>query len=219
MPKLAAFPFKRPLVRFATLACVVVVVSCAGPEPRNPDFPLLLDEAREQMATLESEPGHLARPVIVLAGYLAPGIGSWETARALEQLVGDARIVTVSFFFCGSFESCREKVIAAVDAAFPNSDPCWTTEVDVVALSMGGLVARDAAATPTDSEQPRRLRIARLFTIGSPHRGARLAAIPCFLRIHKDMRIGSAFIERLDRVYAQREFELYPYTQLGPIQA
>ena len=206
---------ERSLKVLVALGAALLLESCAGPEPWNQNFPLAFDEAHEQAATMEAQPVPLSRPLVVLAGYLDPGFGSSWTAWTLEDLVGDTRTLPVSFFWCASFAGCREKLIDSVDAAFPSDDPCWTTEVDVVALSMGGLVARDAAAPPTTPGRERRLKIARLFTIGSPHRGARLAATPCFLALHRDMRKESAFVKRLAEAYTESDFELFPYARLG----
>jgi len=149
-------------------------------------------------------------------------------------------VISVSFFFCGSFDGCRKRVIDAVEKAFPSDDPEWTTEVDVVAVSMGGLVARYAAAPPrapkatttnaasqptTDRAPARRLRIARLFTISSPHRGAALAFLPTFNQLQIDMRAGSKFLQRLDafdelvepgsaQTRPSDSYELIPYVRL-----
>ena len=84
-------------------------------------------------------------------------------------------------------------------------------EVDVVAISMGGLIARYAAMPlPDDSRQ---LRIRRLFTISTPHRGAKLAALPTFDQRQIDMRPGSAFLASLDDALADADYDLLPYVR------
>jgi hypothetical protein len=117
----------------------------------------------------------------------------------------------VSFPLAGSFEECRRIVIEEVDRAFPCDEPGVTAEVDVVAVLMGGLVARYAAAEPT-GPGAKRLRIARLFTISSPHRGAELAELPTLHRLQLDMRAGSPFLRALDD--APLDYELVPYVVL-----
>ncbi|MDX1563978.1 MAG: hypothetical protein R3236_01175 [Phycisphaeraceae bacterium] len=42
------------------------------------------------------------------------------------------------------------------------------------------------------------MKIARLFTLSSPHRGAQMAAIPPLTAQHLDLRIGGRFIENLN---------------------
>ena len=93
-------------------------------------------------------PKRLDRPVLVLGGYFDPGIVACDLSRRLRRLTGDPRVIAVPFAFCGDFDTCRARVIRAVDRAYGTVDPVWTTEVDVVAVSMGGLVARYAAAPP-----------------------------------------------------------------------
>lgn len=207
---------KRTKVQgFVGLLALLLLESCCVGETRNPDFPLTFQEARERFTSLEKTPGQLQRPVVILGGYLDPGLGSWWVKRELRRLLGPGPLLNVNFFFCCSFAECREKLLREVEAAFPCDDPRRTTEVDVVALSMGGLVARHAAVAPDHNDAERkRLRIARLFTISSPHRGANLAAIPCFLTLHTDMHKESEFLAQLALEYARRDYELYPYARL-----
>jgi pimeloyl-ACP methyl ester carboxylesterase len=87
--------------------------------------------------------------------------------------------------------------------------------VDVIGASMGGLVGRYAAVTKSGE---RRLRVARLITVSSPHRGAAWAAAPALSRLHSDMRAGSAFLrtlERLEAATAADDCEVVPYVRLG----
>jgi pimeloyl-ACP methyl ester carboxylesterase len=116
----------------------------------------------------------------------------------------------VSFFTCPDLAACRDRLLRAVEQAFPGEDLTWTTEVDVVAQSMGGLVARYAALPPPDG-QGRRLRIARLFTISTPHRGARLACLPTLHPLHRSMRPDSPIVAALQAALPQARYELYPY--------
>ncbi len=92
-------------------------------------------------------------------------------------------------------------------------DTVGDTEVDVVAISMGGLVAR-YAATPGDQDTAP-LAIRRLFTLASPHRGARLARYLHPDPRTRDMRAGSGFLARLDEARDECDYELVPYGRLG----
>jgi pimeloyl-ACP methyl ester carboxylesterase len=129
-------------------------------EPRNPSFPVTLAEARLDLKRMRAQPRALERPLVLLGGYLEMGLSQAFLRRRFHLLTGDVRTAGVSFTLCKSFDECRRKVIAAVDGAFPGADPLWTTEVDVVGVSMGGLVARHAALR-LDEAGARRLRIAR----------------------------------------------------------
>ena len=120
----------------------------------------------------------------------------------------------VSFALCSTFDECRRKVIAAVDREFPGPDPLRTTEVDVVGVSMGGIVARYAALR-SENADARRLRVARLFTISSPHLGADRARLPAVNQLQRDMRADSAFIRRLNRPENAPAFPVFPYVRLG----
>jgi len=183
-------------------------------QPRNPSFPLTLAEARRALARMRAAPRALERPLLVLGGYLEPGLSKAFLKRRFHRLTGDDRIAGVTFMFCGTFDECRLKAIAVTDREFPGPDPLWTTEVDVVGVSMGGIVARYAALPPVDAGA-RRLRIARLFTISSPHLGADRARLPAINQLQLDMRAGSAFLCWLNRPENAPAFPVFPYVRLG----
>ena len=212
----------------------------------NRSFAVRSPDAQAALAEMADDREPLARPVVVLGGYSDPGIAAPRLAAELRKVLAEregARVITVSFPFCVSFDQCRDRVIRAVDKLFPNpDDPTKTAEVDVIGISMGGLVARHAAAPEGGgTEGARRLNVRRLFTVSSPHRGARLAALPTFSfgRLQGDMRAGSDFLTALDErecaaalaasaaraedgvgggppdPFAYIDYELYPYVRLG----
>src|ERR1019366_5838513 len=128
----------------------------------------------------------------------------------------DSRIVWVSLGDCCTFDDCRKKIIRAVDRDFPTTDPAMTAEGDVIGYSLHGVAARFAATKELDPHKPnRRLRIARLFTISSPHRGARAASYPIqLLSLQKSLRPNSPFIEALNSS-ASPQYPIYCYVRLG----
>ena len=195
------------LALLGTIGCAV--------QPNNPSFPLEKAQAERALSVMAEHPRPLARPLLLVGGFwdfhLSTPLYRWYFHRTS----GDDRIVCVNVAFCGSFEECRRKLIEAVDEAFPNRDPQFTTEVDVVGASLGGLVARFAAAPSPDPAKPRRLRMARLFTVASPHMGATLAEKFGFTQFHDDMKPGSAFLEELARSDAAASYTVYPYVRLG----
>lgn len=185
---------------------------CAAERPANPSFPLTMSTARAEMSVMRAEPHAAARPVVVVGGYADPGIAAPGLAGDLRDLIGaDAVIVAVSPGFSATMQGARNTLIRRVEA-LPGgeADAQWTVEVDVVAVSMGGLVAAYAAMPREDGG--RRLKIARLFTICTPYRGATMAAVPSLEPRVADMRKDSAFLARLEG--SERGYELVPYARL-----
>jgi pimeloyl-ACP methyl ester carboxylesterase len=201
-------------MRLSPLFFFPVALAGCSAAPTNPSFPLTHAQARRAIEQMQADPRPLSRPLIVIGGFLDPDISPTVYRVFFRSVTKNAPIITVSVGFCGSFAECRQKVIAAVDAACPSHDPIWTTRVDVVGVSLGGLVARYAAAPSPDPAHSRRLRIARLFSISSPHSGAELADRIAFTDFHRSMRPGSAFLSTLAADDAQADYDLYPYVHL-----
>jgi hypothetical protein len=184
-----------------------------------------VDRADSALKEMAKSPKPLPRPVVIIGGYLDPGIATAALKSKLQPLLKDKRILMVSLGFCGTFDDCRENILAAVERAYPSDHPDWTTEVDVIAISMGGLAARHAAAPHARAKNSgggkynKRLRIARLFTLSTPHRGAVLAGLPSFHKLVQDMRRGSSFLTALNAAGegtgddAEASYEIYPYVR------
>jgi hypothetical protein len=193
-----------------------VVAGCSADRPRNPSFPVAMTDAKAILLEMEQDPKPLQRPLVIAGGIHDSGFVSKRLARALRRRVEPPdQVITVTFTGrgTGTFDECRERLIGAVEDAFgPTAGPA-TVEVDVIGISMGGLVARHAARARDDGGK--RLAIRRLFTISSPHRGARLAGLPTLDRRAVDMRTGSAFLAGLDEALPSADYELYCYARLG----
>ena len=171
-------------IRSLIFVVIVAVGGCAArAKEGNPSFPVTLEEARADLARMAKGPRPTTRPIVVLGGFADPGVGAWVVGGELRKyLPPDATVVCVSFTFCNSFDACRDRVIEAVDRAALSDDPQRTAEVDVVGLSMGGLVGRYSAAFARSDG--RRLRVHTLFTAASPHTGAlRAEQFPQILRM------------------------------------
>jgi pimeloyl-ACP methyl ester carboxylesterase len=194
------------------LLLVSALVGCARPAV-NPSFPVSLDDARDLLREMDEHAKPLERPVVVLGGIHDPGFAAPSFRRRLLRATDEnAQVIAVSFLTAFDFESCRRRLIDAVNRRWPSEDPQQTVEVDVVAISMGGLVARYAARDRSDDEP--RLNVRRLFTISTPHRGASLAELPTLDRRVLDMRTGSAFLDLLNRLTMTDEPELVAYVRL-----
>ncbi|MEM6459735.1 MAG: hypothetical protein AAF710_10135 [Planctomycetota bacterium] len=183
----------------------------------NPSFDLSYAGAREQLRRYAAEPVPLERPLVFVGPFLDPFFAEWSAVRAARRYTGAAdRVTGVSFAAWDTFDRCRAKVIAAVDEAFPTDDPDATVEVDVIGFSMGGLVTRYAAMPPDAARgQTRRLRVRRVFTIASPHRGAAMGPLGAGNALARDMTAGSEFLARLDAAWPGRGYELFPYVRLS----
>jgi len=206
----------RRSCRLCLLALLLALLAgCSADRPLNPSFPLTVAQARDVLRQMRADPKPLQRPVLVLSGIHDPGIVVSSVANRLRGITtDDAKIQTVSFFGADTFGACRKRVLDKMQAlAAERGEDGGDVEIDVVAVSMGGLVAR-CAATPR-AEDDRSLRIKRLFTISSPHRGANMAGLPTFDRRIIDMRPGSAFLADLDAATEEADYELIPYVRLG----
>ena len=196
------------------LFALAVLAGCVPATPVNPSFPTTPDAATARLAAAADCPVRLRRPVVVIGGFLDPGVAAAVLAADVRRGTGDDRVADVELGTFLTLDACRQHVLDVVDAAFPTADPVTTTEVDVVGYSLGGIVARYAA----DPAGPgvRRLRIARLFTISSPLRGA-VAATTLSVDLHPiqgPMRPGSPFLARLNRPAAPR-YPVCSYVCLG----
>jgi len=198
-----------------TVFAVLLLAGCSADRPLNPSFPLTYRQAEDALRQMRGEPRPLERPLVVMAGIHDPGFIVSALAKRLGKTVTGGPIIEVAFFGSDTFDDCRDKVIESVEKVLPSDDPNATAEVDVVAISMGGLVARNAAQKRADDG--RRLNVRRLFTISSPHRGAKLAVLPTFDRRQVDMRAGSAFLVSLDASLADGDYELLAYVRLGDV--
>jgi len=192
-----------------SLTCLILL-GCSL--THNPSLSTSYENAQDLIDQMVNHPKPARNPIIVLGPWRDPGLIAWRIQRALEKvLTREKPILRLSFGLSISFDQIREEVVALVDRELPTSDPEWTTTVDVVAFSMGGLAARYAAARKGNS---RRLRIDRLFTISAPHRGARLAFLLFFDPLARDMRPGSEFLLRLDKALESASYEIIPYARL-----
>jgi pimeloyl-ACP methyl ester carboxylesterase len=195
-------------------ALIAMLGGCSADGPLNPSLPMTFAESRAALREMDMQPRPLERPVLVLCGVFDPGIISGQIKRDLARYTDDQAIfVSVSFFDAFTFDACRDRVIRELEAVARCDDPHSTTEVDVVGFSMGGLVARHAALPRDDGGK--RLRIKRLFTIATPHRGASLAWLGQFDPRVKAMMNGSSFLAQLNDALLDADYEIYAYTRLN----
>ena len=200
---------RRPLT---TIGLSLVLAGCRAAEPSgNPSFPISRDAGSAALADAAAHPKPIRRPIVVVGGYVDL-LGAALLTRDLVGYLHDDDITPVSLATAGTFDECRRRIVAAVEAAHPSAAPDRTVEVDVVGISMGGVAARYAALT---SPGGRHLRVHALYTISSPHRGALLASSLPFTvgPLQRDMRVGSDFVRRLDTEVSD-PYPVYAYVCL-----
>lgn len=194
---------------------------CTGMRSTNPDYPASAAVIQGELERMASQPATLQRPLVVIAGWRAPSWSSRLMAHRIRRVTGAQRdeVLPLAFPLALDLNAVAAAVVKRVEERWPSEDPDRTIEVDVVGISMGGLVARLAALTPQErgegAEGEKRLRIARLVTLGTPHRGAKLAPLVPLDPCAKCMRAGSAFLNNLNARFDGAEYELVPYARLN----
>jgi triacylglycerol esterase/lipase EstA (alpha/beta hydrolase family) len=135
------------------------------------------------------DPGAPCRPVVLLHGYAQHTANFLWLVRRLRR-DGWLHLYGVGHTpLWGDIERSAARLGAVIDRIRAESG---ATEVDVVAHSMGGLVARAYIRT-----RGARCGIGRLITLGTPHRGTEAFS---WLRLDPmlaQMRRGSALLSRL----------------------
>lgn len=204
----------------ALILAGAVPVGCA-PLAVNPAHPDSHEAASRALALMSAQPVAPTRPILVLGGYMDPGFAAGSLERALRASCGpSAEIVAVSFMDCTSMEQCRDRVLAST-APIVDAHPEAT--FDVVANSMGGIVARYAALSPDrrrecglpESRRDRSLRIHHLYTIGTPHRGALMAEGAFGSPLTRQLRQGSDLLRCLDTALPGCGYGMTCFARIG----
>jgi len=199
-----------------SLLLTLGIGGCAASIP-NSLFPAEREIVSAEEERMQESRVRLERPVVVLAGYRSTMRQPSRIVMRLQRMTsgrGDD-FLPVSYFWVSDMNEATRRTIDAVEARWPSSDPEWTTEVDVVAVSMGGLVARLGASEAFGDGEPdhKRLRIRRLFTLATPHRGSTLAELLALDSAAAAMKPGSSLLRALDEALPEAEFEIIPYAR------
>ncbi len=180
----------------------------------NPDFPATDEQIEAEWQRLSRTRGEarLARPLVVLAGWRAPSAQVKIVSRAIQDLtgIGNDQLLALHYALRGDHLGIIRGVVKSVRERFGDHP------VDAIGVSMGGLVARAAAAGVLDQDGAPvgRVRLARLFTLATPHRGAEMAKIVRPDPAAAMMRPGSAFLRSLDAALERADYELVCYARL-----
>ncbi len=176
---------------------------------RNPAFDVSDEAVARDLARMRANPVPLQRPVVVLAGWHAPGVSSLGLEMLLRPATSARRedFLSIAYPFAFTMESAVAKARRLVDAKFAHA-----RELDLVGISMGGLVARVLAR---EFERGGSRRAVRIFTLASPHQGARLADLVTLDPASRLMVRGSAFLRGLDEDLSRNTYSLTCYTLLS----
>lgn len=213
----------------AVLVAGIMFSGCASWVPTvNTTFDIPAEVVRDEWARMHRDPKGLARPLVVLNGYRAPGLTGWIIGYRLRMLTGGSQedVMFMSYPLSDNIDDLARRVVRNVEQRWPSDDPLWTREVDVIGVSMGGLVARLAASDilqRADKDRSginggapiKRLNAKHLFTLGTPHKGAKLASFIAVDRASRRMRPGSDFLKVLDEALADAPYELICYARLN----
>jgi pimeloyl-ACP methyl ester carboxylesterase len=205
--------------RISLLLSLTLLAGCAsvnGPMSiENPDFAVnrnlaLLECSRMQADRIDPP----SRPIVILGGYRQPSFGLTLFAQRLTLLTGarEDQILKMAYPFSTDIDAIACRVVKEIDRRWPSGDSSSTVEVDVIGVSMGGIVARRAAL---GNAEGKKLKIARLFTLATPHRGARRAEFIAPDGAARALRAGSPLLARLDEAHSSAEYELICYAQLN----
>ncbi|MEQ8769902.1 MAG: thioesterase domain-containing protein [Phycisphaerales bacterium] len=161
------------------------------------------EEAARLRRRMRRTPAPIDRPVVVISGYLDPGLYAGVVSRELRRLTSHdpADFHVARFALHGAIEPMAERVTEKLRAIGSES-------FDLVGLSMGGLIARRVAAVVNAAGDR---RVERVFTLGTPHRGSTLAERIAPTEAARQMRPGSEFLRALDAALGPSGIELVAY--------
>lgn len=191
----------------------------------NPDYPQTHAQIEVEERRIRATFAPLPRPLIIVGGYHAPQAQPVALLQRLQRLIGpdafaaspSARPLCLSFLLGIDTDRILDALadqIAASGLRDPAS-PDRTVEVDLIGISMGGVLCR-ALCQPPWRTQRRKLivRAARIFTLGSPHRGATLAREITLDPAGLDLAPNSAFLRTLNSTASVQPHELICYARL-----
>jgi pimeloyl-ACP methyl ester carboxylesterase len=202
---------KRATLAVLALTWGIFLSGCSAAEKKR-SLQVAADqrEAELDLKAMAGAPKPLPRPVLLLTGWMEPP-SNWGRFRTwLESATCgcERQIVCLDLRGPGGLAAAVEKVLAAGEEL---------GEVDVVAHSAGGLVAREAAR---GVHGDRRLRIARLFAIATPHHGSpwgNLWPILPYPLQAADCRPASDFLVSLDRDASTVSMRIANYWSEGDV--
>ena len=204
-----------PFALMAGAMLLMTLVGCNLGQPENPSFAVTIETAEQTIDTMEEHPKAPVRPVVIAGGWGGTNLSKLPVTKDLRRALGPRNVIVVTFNGCKNFEECRRRLIGGVQRALKSKDPMSTPEVDVVGISLGGLVAVDAAGMPVDPlTDGRQMRIANLYTISTPFYGANMAFFPGS-KFLDDMQENSDYLKRIRNEVKDADYNIVAYGRLG----
>lgn len=159
-------------------------------------------QARAALRAMEQDVRAPVRRVVVAPGYRSHERMGRTLANALRRVVTKPEwVIDRSHMRCRSFDGSGARILEAIDEAGWRDEP-----LDFVGVSMAGLLGR-YLAMPEHAG----LKIARLFTISTPHRGANAARIARPDPAARDMAPDSERLRELDTAFPSAPYEMVCY--------
>lgn len=160
---------------------------------RNPDFHLDDAALEADLARMGRDPRRLERPVVILGGWHSPGVANRSVESVLRPHTSGRRDDFLSITY-----PLKLSVGGAAESAARTMRErgLWDRELDLVGVSMGGVIARGLASGAFGHGA---LRVRRIFTIATPHRGAKIARIALLDRCAWELRPASKLLARLNQ--------------------
>ena len=182
-------PAPRGSVRLLRAACVELGTTLL----LVPLWPLwwLLGAVYQEGSEGAGEARGRRNPVILLHGF-GMNRTQWIWMARRLRARGHGPIYGLNYFSLASVDSAARSLSRFVDQVLSCER---RTEVDLVAHSMGGLVARHFIERLSGAR-----KVGRLITIGTPHHGTRLGRFGLFMPAARDLCFGSSFLSELGLV-------------------
>jgi len=205
----------RRFARAVVLGAALAAGGCVAVGPQNPGWPYTdPDRVAAEKRRLREGPVGVDRPVVVVTGYASVPPMAASFAREMEELTGadEKMFVPIDMFFINDMRDGVDVLLRELNERYPHPSDEETIEVDVVGISMGGIVAK-LAAEPEEGRP--RLNINTLYTLGAPHRGADLANANPMDQAAQDLMYKSIMLVKLHENMPRRGYELVPYAILS----
>jgi len=139
-------------------------------------------------------------PVVLLPGFFENAATMVWLHKRLERSLGvPVRTLQPRRYLAG-LETLGRDYQAQIESWMRESG---ASQVDLVGHSMGGLLARALVETG-----PMAGKVRSVVTIGAPHQGSAIALLGAALRSMRQMRRGSAYLERLNNAPAPQDVRM-----------
>jgi hypothetical protein len=210
------------LIRIACLGLLagllLSAVGCSIGHKTNPSFDVGIEEAWAALEEMAAHPKKPQRPVLITGGWQGKDLDGIRTYKLAAKALGEENLIVVTYGGITTMSDARTRTIQRVlEAAGPADAHGYTPKVDVIGISMGGTVARDAACPPRGQgiDDPHRLKIDTFYGISVPHRGVRLGVFGFYDSMAREMFRNSETNRRIEAYFKPGDYRIEDYGRLG----